>query len=237
MSRIYELLSLSKDKKNQDSVLNEDKVESHRGIFELPEAMIDRDPESLKEFEALLHNLLILSGGSPKSLMICGAETKSGASTVALNLGVLVARRLDTPCLLLEANLFSPMLYRCQQGKPCEGLCQMLEEQRTAENYILPTTEPRLFAMSVGVSEADHVRIFHPSRLENALSGLKAVYSTVIIDGPPVLKAGRSLQLAHYVDGVMLIVRTGTLADHLQRAIAYLEEQQVRVLGLVMNTR
>ncbi len=239
MSRIYELLS--KDKKGQGSALEKpgdqlDKNIAFPAVFELPEVLIDRDPESLKEFAALLRNLLILGGNKLKSLMVCSADSKSGASTVALNLGVLMAREMDPPCLLVEANLFSPMLYQYQKGKPCNGLCQLLEEQRPVESYVLPTTEPRLFAMSAGVSGADHDQIFHPSRLESVLSGLTAAYRTVIIDGPPVLKAGQSLRLARCVDGVMLIVRTGTLAENLRRATAFLEEQQAKVLGLVMST-
>ncbi|MBW1993318.1 MAG: hypothetical protein JRI77_02575 [Deltaproteobacteria bacterium] len=239
MSRIYDLLS--KDKKGRVGLLEGPKALPHKeaafpSVFELPEVLIDRDSESLKEFRALLRNLLLLDDSTFKSLMICSAAGKSGASTVALNLSVLMARELDTPFLLVEANPFSPLLYRFRKGKPCEGLCQLLEEQRPLENYVLPTTEPRLFAMSVGVSGADHSRIFHPSRLESVFNRLKAVYRTVIIDGPPVLKADRNLQMAHYVDGVMLVVRTGTLAENIRCAIARLEEQQARVLGLVMNS-
>ena len=239
MSRIYDLLS--KGEKGRAGVLEAlgdqpDRNLASPAVFELPEPLIDRDPESLKEFQALSRNLLLLGGNTFKSLMVCSAAGKSGASTVALNLSVLMARELDPPCLLVEANPFSPMLYRFRKGKPCEGLCQLLEDQRPVENYVLPTTEPRLFAMSVGVPGADHGRIFHPSRLESVLSRLKAVYRTVIIDGPPVLKAGQNLQLAHGVDGVMLVVRVGTLAENLRRATACLEEQQARILGLVMNT-
>ena len=168
--------------------------------------------------------------------MVCSVSDRSGGSTIAMNLSVLMARGMYPSCLLVEANLLSPTLHRYKKGKPCNGLCQLLEEQGPFENYILPTNEPRLFAMGAGVSEADgNGQIFHPSRLDNVLSGLTSAYHIVIIDGPPVLQAGQSLQLARYVDGVMLIVRNGELAENLRNATALLEDQQARVLGLVMN--
>lgn len=238
MSRIYDLLS--KDKKGLTGVPQgpeapPEKAVAPPAIFELPELLIDRDPESLKEFRTLLRNILILGGDSFSSLLVCSAGSKSGSSTVAMNLSILMARELEPPCLLAEANLFSPALYRYRRGKPCDGLCQMLEEQRPVENYVLPTTEPRLFAISVGAAGADRDRIFHPSYLESAFGRLKAAYRMVIIDGPPVLEAGQDLQLARYVDGVMLIVRTGTLAENIRNAAARLDEQQARIIGMVMN--
>jgi protein-tyrosine kinase len=77
-----------------------------------------------------------------------------------------------------------------------------------------------------------------PAAARATLQALSAQFDWVVVDGPPVLEAPESVDLAPLVGGVVLVIRSGyTKRPVAQRAAEMLHKSGVRVLGSVLNRR
>ena len=70
------------------------------------------------------------------------------------------------------------------------------------------------------------------------LAGLATQFDWVVVDGPPVLDAPDTVDLAPLVDGVVLVIRAGyTKRPVVVRAVDLLRKSGAHVLGSVLNRR
>jgi Mrp family chromosome partitioning ATPase len=77
-----------------------------------------------------------------------------------------------------------------------------------------------------------------PAAVRSTLAALTAQFEWVVVDGPPVLDAPESVDLAPLVDGVVLVVRSGhTKRPIALRAVELLRKSGVRLVGCVLNRR
>jgi Mrp family chromosome partitioning ATPase len=72
--------------------------------------------------------------------------------------------------------------------------------------------------------------------MEAELKGLMKRFTQIVIDSPPLLLVTDAVVLSAMVDGVILVVASGTTArGALARAHRILENAGSRVLGMVLN--
>jgi Mrp family chromosome partitioning ATPase len=72
--------------------------------------------------------------------------------------------------------------------------------------------------------------------MEEIIAALRPNYDFIILDTPPVLAVADALMISRVTDGVVLLVRYGTVQRHVaQRCIDLLERSGARFLGVVIN--
>lgn len=77
-----------------------------------------------------------------------------------------------------------------------------------------------------------------PAALRAFLSTACTQFDWVVVDGPPVLEAAESIDLAPTADGVVFVVRSGhTRRPVALRAAELLRKSGIRILGAVLNRR
>lgn len=234
MSRISELLEITTPRPTSAKIAA-DLLPEPEHVMSFPPLLIDGSGEALQEFGCLHRNILILGQGNLRTLMVCSAEQGSGTTTVAMNLASFAAREEGIQTLLVEANFHSPVFARYQNGSRGDGLCELLMEQGALENYVTPASVPQLSAMSAGRLMPTSNNAWTRSRIENVVSQCRASYPFVVFDAAPINGSEESLHLAKFVDGVVLVVRSQTSADNVQRCKTALERVRARILGVVLN--
>lgn len=240
MSRIYEVYTKQDERQLDDrptmneSALNAEEKAGLMGLFEFPRLLMDLSSELLEEFRCITKNLSILGSKELKTVMLCGIGDSNDSSTVALNLAVFMARTEEKEILLVETDAQSPKLHRFHKGKKCDGFCELLEEHRPIVFYAIPSTELGLSLIRVGGSNHPGKKTFSRAALEQVVTELESSFPFIVFDGPPVGTVDCQ-NLSGCVDGVVLVIKAGELAERVEKARSILDKAQAKILGVIMT--
>ena len=82
---------------------------------------------------------------------------------------------------------------------------------------------------------SDTARFFRSSEFRDILPQFRNAYDLVVVDGPPVLGASETVDIAAQVDGVVLVVRQGTARTEIEEARDRLSVAGTPLLGYITN--
>lgn len=197
------------------------------------------DPRSAaaEAFRSLRTNLMFT--GVEKALdtlLVTAAAASDDKSTVLANLAVTFAQS-GNKTILVDADLRRPAQHEIW-GIPNErGLTTMiLEDGALATPPLAQTDVPNLQILPSGALPPVPADVLSSQRMGEVIGVLKARAHYILFDAPPVLAASDAAVLGAKLDGVLLVIRTGTTRrDQAARAREALERVHVRVLGAVMT--
>lgn len=202
-------------------------------------ALIMRDdPKSFaaEAYRVLRANLHYADPDQPlRRLLVTSAGVGEGKSTTVANLGMCLAQA-DRSVLLVDADLRRPTLnlFFHQQASP--GLSSYLAGDALLEAVIHKTAVPNLSLVSSGPVPPNPAELLASRRMREFLTAVGERYDMVLVDSPPVLAVSDACALAHVVDGVLLVVGSGTVAQPaLRRAKEQIEAVRGRIVGAVVN--
>jgi Mrp family chromosome partitioning ATPase len=160
-----------------------------------------------------------LEGRTSRVVMFLGSMGGEGVTTVAAQFAASLAEDDRHPCVLLNAHAARPAA-RPTRATPLP---------RGGPSERAPGTI-RVVALGDGARG--------PAGVRSTLTALTSQFEWVVVDGPPVLEAPESVDLAPLVDGVVLVVRSGhTKRPVAIRAAEMLRKSGVRLVGCVLNRR
>jgi capsular exopolysaccharide synthesis family protein len=205
-------------------------------------------PTSLREqYRALRVNLdMARRERADKVIMVTSALPSEGKSTVVRNLG-LSYRDAGARVAIIEADLRKPVLAAQFGVSAGPGLSEMLADGgelpiiRTSNDAAPNNGHSGELDLTVaGAAPYDPTALLTEGRLRGVISNLADKYDIVLIDSPPLLSVSDGLPLLGVVDGVLLVVRGGTMtrsaADRLRRTIERVgATRKVDLLGVVAN--
>lgn len=168
-------------------------------------------------------------------VLITSAETMEGATTVAANLALSLARA-GRRTLLIDGDLRAPSLHSLFGLNLDGGFCEVLRSEVDVTDAVQTTQTENLWLMTAGLCDHAAVQNLATEQLEPIIEQLRTQFDFIIIDGPPVLKISDSLSLGQRVDGAILTV----LRDHsevrkINKAAEMLDALGVRLIGSVVN--
>jgi Mrp family chromosome partitioning ATPase len=178
--------------------------------------------EVMRQMTALRVGLeAALEGRTSRVVMFVGTMGGEGVTSVATQFAASLADDGRPPCVLLDAHASRPGARSRRAALPS---ARGAAPERPAGSI-------RVAALGEGGGRA-------PAAVRSTLAALSAQYEWVVVDGPPVLEAPESVDLAPLVDGVVLVVHSGhTKRPVAQRAVEMLRKSGVRVVGCVLNRR
>lgn len=174
------------------------------------------------------------------SLLVTSAKAGDGKSTAALNLAATCARAGERT-LLLDVDLRRPSLDDVFPADPDDderlGLVDVLRGAVPWQQTLRRTDLHNLDFIPTGDPRDVPIEILGTLELRQLLTALSHHYDRVILDGPAVLGMADCRVLGRMVDASVLVVRAGVhQIMTLQRAKAVLEQSQVEIAGVIVNS-
>ncbi|HEU5104112.1 MAG TPA: polysaccharide biosynthesis tyrosine autokinase [Roseiflexaceae bacterium] len=167
------------------------------------------------------------------SLLISSPSRGDGKSDVAANLAVVLARA-GKLVILIDANLRRPQVASLFGVPDQNGLAQLLESESLPEPVEVASV-PGLFVLPAGGVAPNSSEILGSQRMYRLIQEYKARADVVLVDSPPLWYSD-ALALAPQVDGVLLVVSSGTTGrENTLNAVESLRLVGARIIGTVLN--
>jgi len=212
-----------------DTIVNGDLMTSIRTS---PNSMI---AESFRQIRGRL--AAQADGSALGTMLVASIAPGGGATTVASNLANGIALN-DVRVLLVDANFYRPGLSSIYRNIPALGLSDVIAGKAKVEDVIVESAElPTLHLMGTGSKpNTTSAELLESRAFREALSVLKSRYDLVIFDGAPLSLVSDSLSLAAKLDGVVAVVRAGSISrGTVTRVRDQLRQVRANLLGLVLN--
>lgn len=186
-------------------------------------------------YRILQANLKFLSSDHPlKVITISSSVPKEGKSTVSANLALAMSQ-VGKRVLLVDADLQCPIQHRIWDLSNEVGLSHILAEQVEPKKAIKSVAD-HLDVLSAGVIPPNSIALLDSQRMATLIEGFSADYDTVIFDTPPLTLATDALILGKMTDGLLMVVRPGTLdVGSASFAKGLVTQSNQNVLGQVVN--
>ncbi len=196
----------------------------------------DRESGGATEFRRLYSHIRKMDDGKLKSVMVTSSSVEEGKSTIASFLALSIAESTTDRILLLDTDLRRPMINVLFKLPLETGFADLLEKKCTVKETVKQTSVQGLSIITAGKLETDPSMILHQNRLREIFEELKFYFDFIIVDVPPVIPVSDPVLIASEVDGTLVVVRAGkTPREVVKRAINFLNNSKVNVLGIVMN--
>jgi capsular exopolysaccharide synthesis family protein len=209
------------------------------GSVRSPEAFLLERPRSA-EAEALrgLFTSVRLSRSicPPQVLLVASAVAAEGKTTIAVNLGIAVARHGKT--CIVDADLRKACVASIFGLESRYGLADVLNRSCALDLALVSVPSvPNLTLLSGGPVHLDAGELICSEVMRDLLRELRQQFQFIVVDSPPILPYADTRALAPLADGVILVGRAGvTTREAMRRSLELLEQvQSAPLLDGVLN--
>ena len=228
-----------------------------RSAFVLAVQQTPNSPESVA-YHKLRTTILAEMNGNPMTLMVASSEEDETRPAAAANLAAALALA-GKRVTLVSADLRKPQVHRYFRETYADswagtsrramlsgrgpahlvnhvGLSDVLAKGVTVGEAVTPTEIKNLSLLTAGSLVANPTELLGSPAMAQVLRNLERESDVVVIDAAPVLSVADTLALAPNVDGVLLIVKSGsTRRQTLERAWQQLQQVKSKVMGTVFT--
>ena len=206
---------------------------------EVAELAVLRQPGSaLAESYRSLRTSILLSAAPhpPQALLVTSAHPKEGKSCTSLNLAVALAQR-GNRVVIIDSDLRKPRIGPALGLSDEKGLSTLLAGTHTLDEALQQVVGlPNLWVLPAGPRPTNPAELLSSSNMEKLTRELRQNFEHLVLDSPPLLMVTDATVLSTLVDGVLLVVESGTTArGALVRARRILENAGGKILGAVLN--
>lgn len=170
-----------------------------------------------------------------KTIVITSAGPGEGKSTTAANLAIAFAQ-MGVKTLIVDTDLRRPVqhgIFGVQRG---EGFTNVLYGKVNLSDAVRDTEIDNLQLLTAGVLPPNPSELLASEAMEKFLKDVNSKFGMVIFDSPPVIAVTDAAVLSAMLDGVILVVKSGTTKDDaLTRAKILLNNVNAEFLGVLVN--
>jgi polysaccharide biosynthesis transport protein len=204
-----------------------------------PELMVHYEPRSsvAEAVRGVRTVASTRSDGTPvRRILVTSSIASEGKTSVAVSLAISFARQ-GRRTLILEGDHRRPRLHKVfELPRDAAGVTDMLVERVDLPSAAVQTAIDNLHVITRGRTDHGTVELLTGEATPRLLDRLDEVYDVVIIDSPPSAAVSDAITLSRYVDGVLLVVRSGKVSRSLVRhTVRRLEQVGAHIIGLVVN--
>lgn len=187
-------------------------------------------------YRTIRANLQFMNVDHPvRAIVITSANPGDGKTTVACNLAIAMAQSGKSVCLV-EADLRRPRITEYLGTTAAVGLTDVLSNQRTLDEVLLPWNRGLLTVLPPGQMPPNPSELLESSQMQALIKKLKERFEMVVIDSSPLLAVADAAVVARYADGAILVVRHGvSTRDGVAHALSGLSQNDEIALGTVLN--
>jgi protein-tyrosine kinase len=172
-----------------------------------------------------------------KRIMVTSTGPSEGKTTTISNLAVVTAQA-ENRTLLVDADLRKPTLHHVFGLASRYGLTSYLAGQSALEQVVQKTDIPHLHVIPAGPIPPNPAEMLNSKAMARFIQEVSMQYDHILFDTPPVIAVTDAQILASLVDGVILVVDSGsTNKDVAIKAKSLLENVKANILGVVLNNK
>lgn len=207
-----------------------------RKLAEAPELVMLTKTRSVgaEKFRRLRTILANRQEGCPQVVVVTSAGPGEGKSLCSINLALAFAADEKANVVLVDADLRRPTIERWLSPEPKLGLAEVLKGRTELEHAVLHLENSALKILPAGSPPRDPVGLLSSDVARDVMAELRAQYTTVIVDTPPIVPFTDADVLGALSDGVVVVARSAVT-----RVSSYIQAVQAvtstRVLGTVLN--
>jgi capsular exopolysaccharide synthesis family protein len=170
---------------------------------------------------------------SCKTFAVTSPNQNEGKSTTAANVAISFAM-LGKKTLIIDADMRKPTQKKLWNINPGSGICDFLAGMDKCETY--QVEEIPLTVICTGTLPPNPSELLASERMKNLVSCLAGVYDYIIIDTPPINTVADAQIVSTYVDGVIVVTRSGsTKGAQLEGALESVKQAGGNVSGVIIN--
>lgn len=172
-----------------------------------------------------------------QSLLITSSIHEEGKTTIATNLGHVMAQTKNKRVLIVDADLRRPAVHKRIKISNDKGLTSLiLDEDLKVNSVIQQCCQLKLSVLTCGPIPPNPSELLSSDRMTQIMQTLNQQYDFIIYDTPPVNLVTDGKILAMKTDAVLLVVRENyTEKKDLINAKKELDAVQANILGHVLN--
>ncbi|MBP1763001.1 MAG: capsular exopolysaccharide family [Firmicutes bacterium] len=172
--------------------------------------------------------------GDMKTILFTSTGSDEGKSLTVANTAISIAQS-GKKVIILDCDLRKPVQHTIF-GVQNVGITDILLGTMSIEDAIQKTDIPNLYLVASGSHSKNPAELLAATRLYKIFETLKNEATVILIDTPPILAVTDALILAGRVDGVALIMDSGSVRpDDAQKAKNRLIKAKANILGVIMN--
>jgi len=165
--------------------------------------------------------------------VVSSPRSGEGKTSVASNLAISWAQTGAQVCLV-DAGLRRPMISSLFAVEQSLGLSDVLVGDVELDEVLYTWNNGMLTVLPAGSLPPDPAALLGSESMAHLVGDLRSRFDIVIYDSDPMTAVPDAVVLARAVDGIVLVVRSGsTTRDELAASLEMAREARIRVLGTV----
>jgi len=198
-------------------------------------SMLQPDSYVAEQFRALRARIDAIERQRPlKTISVCSPLAGDGKTTAAVNLAMVTSLSVDRRVLLIDCDMRKPKIHTALGIRPELGLAEVLTGEATADQAILRVEGSDLDVLAVRGRPTNPSELLGSMTMRKLLNELSERYDRIVLDTPAVLGVPDAKAVADISDGIVMIVRADSTAQHdVEAALEILDRG--KILGLVLN--
>jgi protein-tyrosine kinase len=195
----------------------------------------DKQHHAAAEQYRIIRTKILHRPTKPSLIVISSASSGDGKTVTSINIAASLALKEEARVLLIDGDLHHPRISEAVGIPNSPGLRDVLTGEVGLDSALVRTEQfPNLFVLAAGKPTENTAELLDGPRWHALLDQVRARFSNVIVDAPPIATVAdyELLQLA--CDGLIIVARP----DHSDRAALFKALQAVpkeRLLGVVLN--
>ena len=171
-----------------------------------------------------------------RTIVFTSAAPGEGKTTSVANFGVVTAEAGTRVCLI-DSDLRRPALHKVFGLPNTRGLTTALLENLPLADVAQATATPSLSVVTSGPAPPNPAELVGSRRMRDLLDAAESAFDLVLCDSPPVMLVSDGIALSAQCDGVVLVVRAGSMPhEAIRRAVEHIESVKGRILGVILNS-
>jgi succinoglycan biosynthesis transport protein ExoP len=186
-------------------------------------------------FRTLRSNISFAMTDLPaRSFLVCSAQHGEGKSSVAANLGVVMAHAGQS-VILADTDLRKPLLAALLNCDPGRGITNVLVGDTSVDDVLQETGVPGLRLIATGPLPPNPAELLDSARMTQLLDELVQRADVVIFDSPPALLLADGIIMSSKADQTLLVAESGQVTvEAFREAMRLVEHARGSVLGVVL---
>lgn len=187
-------------------------------------------------FRTLRTNITFSATDKPiKTLMVTSSIPGEGKSTIISNVAISLAQA-GQKVLLVDCDMRRPSLQKILGLTNKTGLTNIMVEDAPFDEVIQSGWVEGLKVITTGPLPPNPAELIGSHKMKALIENLKSKADIILFDAPPVIAVTDAQLLASKLDGVILVVRSGSVSkDLVQKSKELLNNVNGHIVGTVLN--